>query len=386
MRKFNVFSDGSGSYKAVKQGWCWPAFFFGSIWALFSGLWVVAIIMLPIEFVLALLVNAIDRVINGSEQLYDNETTAVILLVMSIPLLIRVSFGVLGNVWRHKKLTKAGYTLDGSVKAANRRDAILSFNRDGKHAGSSSRQMFGNARPSQSVASKSPEVSNPGLSVADTDENQSQPTDIFMLLLAFLIGIAVCVAAAMATNAIGFLPALILLFGLIASMKTGNVSHLRIATKFISAIGWIFLSACIVLGMFMQFIAFKIPPDGWIDQSHFIVSIPILGMDYMHPDQVLQNRNLFSALAIFFLSGIAALRFLWLEPLERQFDGIRAFLLTLRFPALPSRSKKQSIVSRDALHPFSVADELAKWKALYDQGVIDDDEYRQARSRLLNPT
>ena len=47
MRSFNVFSDGGGDYRAVKQGWCWPAFFFGSIWALFSGMWLAALLLLP---------------------------------------------------------------------------------------------------------------------------------------------------------------------------------------------------------------------------------------------------------------------------------------------------------------------------------------------------
>lgn len=384
LRTFDVLVDADDDRKAVKAGWSWPAFLFGSIWALFSGLWGIGIVMLPIEFILALLVNAIDRAMHGREQLYDNETTAVILLVMSIPLVIRISFGIFGNGWKRKKLTKAGYWPDAAVQAASGRDAILSYSRD-REPLNSGRRAFGNATP-QSSASASHKADRPGPAVVDPDGNQSQPADMFMLLLSLIIGMAVCMAAAMGTNTVvGFLPVLILLFGLIASIKTGHLGHIRIATKFISIIGWIFLSASVILGMFMQFIAFQIPPDGWTDQSNFIVSIPILGMDYIRPDQVLRNRNQFAALCIFFLLGITALRFLWLAPLERQFDSIRAFLRALRFPDLPSRPKQQSIVSRDALHPFSVADELAKWKALHDQGIISDEEYGEARRRLLNP-
>jgi len=57
VRKFNVYRDEDGIYEAVKKGWCWPAFFFGSIWALFSGLWVAAFFIFPIDFLLTVAGN-----------------------------------------------------------------------------------------------------------------------------------------------------------------------------------------------------------------------------------------------------------------------------------------------------------------------------------------
>ncbi len=38
MKTFSVYRDRKGMFEAVKQGWSWPAFFFGWIWALVKGL------------------------------------------------------------------------------------------------------------------------------------------------------------------------------------------------------------------------------------------------------------------------------------------------------------------------------------------------------------
>ena len=33
MKTYKIFKNPTGQYEAVKQGWSWPAFFFGGIWA-----------------------------------------------------------------------------------------------------------------------------------------------------------------------------------------------------------------------------------------------------------------------------------------------------------------------------------------------------------------
>ena len=43
----------------VKQGFCWPAFFFRWLWAFATGLWLEGLVILGIELVLALIVAVI---------------------------------------------------------------------------------------------------------------------------------------------------------------------------------------------------------------------------------------------------------------------------------------------------------------------------------------
>jgi hypothetical protein len=39
MKTFKIYEPPTGECEAVKQGWSWPAFFFGPIWALVKTLW-----------------------------------------------------------------------------------------------------------------------------------------------------------------------------------------------------------------------------------------------------------------------------------------------------------------------------------------------------------
>lgn len=123
MRSFNVFSNDGGDYRAVKRGWCWPAFFFGSIWALFSGLWLAAFLLLPIEFIFSVVGNSANGSFDPYES-YDETTRLVALAIFSIPLAIRVVLGAVGNAWRDSKLRKLGFLYVGRVKADGKAHAI----------------------------------------------------------------------------------------------------------------------------------------------------------------------------------------------------------------------------------------------------------------------
>src|SRR3546814_13075870 len=105
MRSFNVFSNDDGDYKAVKQGWCWPAFFFGSIWALFNGLWLAAFLLLPIDLVFSITGNNTNGYVDPYDR-YDEPTRLVVLAVSSVLLTIRILFGLFGNALRARKLRR----------------------------------------------------------------------------------------------------------------------------------------------------------------------------------------------------------------------------------------------------------------------------------------
>ena len=39
MKLYKIFKNPMNQYEAVKQGWSWPAFFFGAIWACVKKMW-----------------------------------------------------------------------------------------------------------------------------------------------------------------------------------------------------------------------------------------------------------------------------------------------------------------------------------------------------------
>ncbi|WP_373492488.1 DUF2628 domain-containing protein [Parasphingorhabdus sp.] len=126
MRTFNVFSNSKGKYKAVKSGWCWPAFFFGSIWSLFSGLWILAIIMLPVEIILTIL----NGILENNRITYDQQgkdlNDTIVATIAVVTIVIRLVFGIRGNKMRENRYKNNGYIYIDSVKSKSVKDAIES--------------------------------------------------------------------------------------------------------------------------------------------------------------------------------------------------------------------------------------------------------------------
>lgn len=123
MKSFIVFSNKSGDYKSVKKGWSWPAFFFGSIWALFSGLWAAALLLLPIELIFSVVGNSLDDSFQRFDS-YDETSQFIIIMIVCIPLAIRLVLGAVGNLWRASKLRRLGFWRVDCVKADGKARAI----------------------------------------------------------------------------------------------------------------------------------------------------------------------------------------------------------------------------------------------------------------------
>ena len=118
MKQFDVLKSPEGEYQAVKQGYCWPAFFFTWIWALLSKLWDKAATL----FILAWAANIAQRF---GENLQD-QTMKVVLILGSlvIGLCIMYYTGKHGNRWRREMLVKKGYEPVGETDAESKKDAI----------------------------------------------------------------------------------------------------------------------------------------------------------------------------------------------------------------------------------------------------------------------
>ena len=95
----------------IKEGFCWPAFFFSLFWTLWHRLWLVALGLVAANLVISVLIFQIG-------------TNEVIAIVVSCS--IALMLGFMGNDFRRSKLEKHGYTerglvMDRTAEAAMRR-------------------------------------------------------------------------------------------------------------------------------------------------------------------------------------------------------------------------------------------------------------------------
>ena len=117
MKQFKVLKHPAGEIQAVKQGWCWPAFFFGCFWAMFARMWGLAFGVL-IAFFAAAFVAAAFAGAMAADALLNIASIAVAIL-----------FGVSGNDWREKNLLSRGFEVQSTVSAENKDGAVaLSIN------------------------------------------------------------------------------------------------------------------------------------------------------------------------------------------------------------------------------------------------------------------
>ena len=88
----------------LKEGFCWPAFFFSFLWALWHRLWLVALL-------LVLASAALEAVMS---QFGANDT-----LRGAVTLGVAVFVGATANDWRRRGLAKKGYRLTDIVAAGD---------------------------------------------------------------------------------------------------------------------------------------------------------------------------------------------------------------------------------------------------------------------------
>lgn len=118
MRQFRIYSNPLGSYEAVKQGWSWPAFFFGPIWALTKRMWALGFGVLGVLFVVSSAMFLAGGVLD--EDLLQGMLGMVGIGVFVLPII----FGAMGNKWRETHLMSRRFGLQVTAAAANGEDAI----------------------------------------------------------------------------------------------------------------------------------------------------------------------------------------------------------------------------------------------------------------------
>ena len=94
----------------VKEGFCWPAFFFLGLWLIFRRMWLVLALSFAVVVALAVLAG-----------------TASALVALAIFVLARFLFALEANELRRWTLARAGYRLIGVAEGRRRDDAEVRF-------------------------------------------------------------------------------------------------------------------------------------------------------------------------------------------------------------------------------------------------------------------
>ncbi|MDR0633463.1 MAG: DUF2628 domain-containing protein [Azoarcus sp.] len=110
MAQFRIFKHPDGRLQAVKIGWCWPAFFFGVIWALISQLWLIAAVTFTIGILTSL-------VVDGS----------ALFLMYAANISISCVFGYFGNAWREDNLRSRSFEQQEKTVEASGKDKALAI-------------------------------------------------------------------------------------------------------------------------------------------------------------------------------------------------------------------------------------------------------------------
>ena len=115
MKQYKVFANPQGRCEAVKQGWSWPAFFFGWVWALVKKIWPLGIGIGVGFFALGFIMG-----LAGAGQ-------AGFAVIDLAGLVVAVTLGINGNRWREGNLVNRGYELKETVTAANPEGAVALY-------------------------------------------------------------------------------------------------------------------------------------------------------------------------------------------------------------------------------------------------------------------
>lgn len=117
MKTFNIYRHETEGFEAVKVGFSWPAFFFGTVWMLISGLWLLAASWITMLIVL----RFIQAYTDSPNPTLAQACIALVLLVCYLVLWLAPAFK--GNKWRDRNLCKQGYKCIATIQAKNPAEA-----------------------------------------------------------------------------------------------------------------------------------------------------------------------------------------------------------------------------------------------------------------------
>ena len=153
----------------------------------------------------------------------------------------------------------------------------------------------------------------------------------------------------------GVIPSLVLVFGIVMMMRSGDFSHVRTAGLVFKALGGLAL----VVAMIFTVISYR-------------------------PGYRLEDDGIAAAIVAGFY--LITVHFLFLRPLTKHSDWVAANGIFATKPkAATSAGAKPStgMAKAEATKAPSIADELQKWVSLKEAGHITEEEFAEVRRKLL---
>lgn len=163
---------------------------------------------------------------------------------------------------------------------------------------------------------------------------------------------------------VGIIPVLLLLFGIFMLRKSGDFGHIETAARNFRIICTLaFLGLVAVAG-------------------HFFIEH--LGRERESwSNYALRDATAVAAISLIPLFYIAVMQVLFLNPMRANRDWLAAKFSPARERPTSSNAGEIDIIKGERLRSFSVADELLKWAKLKDDGHITEQEFAEARRKLL---
>ncbi len=176
---------------------------------------------------------------------------------------------------------------------------------------------------------------------------------IFTLLLLPIIGFG-----------FGVIPTIFLVFGVIMMKKTQEFSHIETAVKNFK----IYMQLALVVGVLFTL---------YWGNKYFTYE----GSYSRHDEEFFVSLSLGFVPILY----IVIINKLFYEPLRehREWLGINGFFASKKFFESSNKQMDVDIIKGEKLKSYSVADELIKWAKLKEDGHITQEEYDEARKKLL---
>lgn len=114
MKTYKIFKNPQGRYEAVKQGWSWPGFLFGVIWACVKRMWGLGLGLIAAMFVLVVFALLVYGDTPAMDQAFN-----------ALGLAISIWFGAKGNSLREQNLRERGYTAAEEIIEAKNPEAAV---------------------------------------------------------------------------------------------------------------------------------------------------------------------------------------------------------------------------------------------------------------------
>lgn len=162
----------------------------------------------------------------------------------------------------------------------------------------------------------------------------------------------------------GVIPAIFLGFGIYMMKKNQDFSSIDTAVKNFKGYAWLALIGCALSSAYWGNMYFS-AEHGWYYDDEFFVSLMFTGIAFAY---------------------LIVVQVLFYSPLNRHRKWVEVNGIFSTKPKSYSDSANQSevdIIKGEKLKQYSVADELIKWAKLKEDGHISEEEFNEARKKLL---